>query len=172
MSTELVLTAAPGLQSWGGPIPPVPWRDPHSVSPKNLVAFIEQLQAACVANPHSADLQLCLGVAHAVNYDVYKSLDALEAARAIDPGNFWAQLKYGELHYRLRVLRRAEEETRRAADLATNPFQLAIARKQLKDIRELQHTSVRNVAWTKPLTIPALVLTGMFVLVFLAMSWR
>jgi tetratricopeptide (TPR) repeat protein len=172
MSAELVSTAAPGLQPRGGPFFPVPWRDPHSVSPKDVAAFIEQLQTACLANPQSADLRTCLGMAHAVNYDVYKSLDALEEARSIDPENFWAQLKYGELHYRLRVLSRAEEETRRAAYLATNPFQLAIARKQLKDIRELRHTSVRNVAWTKPLTIPALVLTGMFVLIFIAMSWR
>ena len=84
-------------------------------------------------------------MAHAVNYDVYKSMDALEDARTIDPDNFWAQLKYAELHYRLRALNRAEEETRRAADLATNPFQLAMARQQMKEIRALQHTSVRNV---------------------------
>ena len=51
-------------------------------------------------------------MAHAVNYDVYKSMDALEDARAVDPENFWAQLKYAELHYRLRALNRAEEETR------------------------------------------------------------
>ena len=54
-------------------------------------------------------------MAHAVNYDVYKSMDALEDARAVDPDNFWAQLKYAELHYRLRALNRAEEETRKAA---------------------------------------------------------
>jgi tetratricopeptide (TPR) repeat protein len=172
MSAELVSIAAPGLQYRGGAVPPVPWRDPHSVSPKDLTAYIRQLEAACLANQRSADLRTCLAMAHAVNYDVYKSLDSLEEARAIDPENFWAQLKYGELHYRLRVLSRAEEETRRAAELATNPFQLAIARKQLKDIRELQHTSIRNVAWTKPLTIPALVLTGMFVLMFVVMIWR
>src|ERR1700752_3568390 len=90
-------------------------------------------------------------MAHAVNYDVYKSLDALEEARAIDPANFWAQLKFAELHYRLRVLNRAEGETRLAADLAASPFQLAIARQLMKDIRAVKHSSVRNVEWTKPL---------------------
>ena len=60
-------------------------------------------------------------MAHAVNYDVYKSMDALEEARAVDPENFWAQLKYAELHYRLRALNKAEEETRRAVDLAETP---------------------------------------------------
>jgi hypothetical protein len=99
-------------------------------------------------------------------------MDALEDARRVDPGHFWAQLKYAELHYRLRALKCAEEETRRAADLAANPFQLAMARQQMKDIRQLQHTSVRNVEWTKPLTVPAAVLTLMIVTLFVAMMWK
>jgi hypothetical protein len=111
-------------------------------------------------------------MAHAVNLDVYKSMDALEDARAVEPEHFWAQLKYGELHYRLRALNRAEEETHRAAELAQNPLQLAIARKQLKDIRTLKHACVRNVHWTKPLTVPALVFSGMIVLMFVVMLWK
>src|SRR6516162_1062093 len=75
-------------------LPAVPWRDPYSASPMDLAAYIKQLEAACLANPHSADLRTCLGMAHAVNYDVYKSMDALEEARIIDPENFWAQFKY------------------------------------------------------------------------------
>jgi cytochrome c-type biogenesis protein CcmH/NrfG len=137
-----------------------------------LAVYIQQLEEACLANPRSADLRTCLGMAHAVNHDVYKSMDALEDARTIDPDNFWAQLKYAELHYRLRALKRAQEETRRAADLATNPFQLAMARQQMKEIRTLLHTSVRNVEWTKPLTIPTLVLSAMLVLMFVVMMWK
>jgi hypothetical protein len=138
----------------------------------DLAAYIKQLEAACLANPHSADLRTCLGMAHAVNYDVYKSMDALEEARIIDPENFWAQFKYAELHYRLRALNRAETETRRAADLAATPLQLAIARKQMKDIRTLQHSCIRNVDFTKPLAVPALILATMFVVMFVVMSWR
>ena len=153
-------------------LPPVPWRDPHGVSPKELAVYIQQLEQACLANPQSADLRTYLGMAHAVNYDVDKSMDALEEARTLDPQNFWAQLKYAELLYRLRVLTRAEEETRRAADLAASPFQLAIARQQMKEIRTLQHSSVRNVEWTKPLTVPALVLSAMLALIVVVMMWK
>src|SRR5262245_8287302 len=170
-STTLAPVNATGLEARGA-LPPVPWRDPYSVSPQDLAKYIEQLAAMCAANSASADLRTCLGLAHAVNYDVYKSMDALEEARAIDPDNFWAQLKYAELHYRLRALNRVEEETRRAADLAGNPFQLAIARKQMKEIRELKHSSIRNVEWTKPLTMPALVFTAMITLMFIVMIWR
>jgi len=153
-------------------LPPVPWRDVHNVSPGELSAYIQQLEQACLDNPRSADLRTCLGMAHAVNYDVYKSMDALEDARAVDPGNFWAQLKYAELHYRLRALNRAEEETGRAMELAANPLQLTIARKQMKDIRELKHSAVRNVEWTKPLTVPTLVFSAMVAAVFVIMMWR
>jgi hypothetical protein len=172
MSTALVSHVATRLEPRGDVLPPVPWRDPHGVSPTDLALYIQQLEAACLANPQSADLRTCLGMAHAVNYDVYKSMDALEDARTVDPENFWAQLKYAELHYRLRVLNRAEEETRRAADLAANPFQLALARKQMRDIRELKHTAIRNVAWTKSLVAPTVVLSAMVLLMFAVMMWK
>src|SRR5438552_14975169 len=171
MSTALIPTAT-RLQPRADALPPVPWRDPHGVSPVDLAVYIQQLEAACLANPHSGDLRTCLGMAHAVNYDVYKSMDALEDARSVDPDNFWAQLKYAELHYRLRALNRAEEETRRAADLAANPFQLAMARKQMQEIRTLKHGCVRNVHWTKPLTVPALVFCGMILVMFATMMWK
>ena len=171
MSNALVLTNT-SVTGTDTALPPVPWRDPHGVSPTELGAYIQQLEQACLANPQSADLRTYLGMAHAVNYDVDKSMDALEQARMIDPHNFWAQLKYAELLYRLRILTRAEEETRKAADLAGTPFQLHMARQQMKEIRTLQSTSVRNVEWTKPLTAPAAVLSALLVLIFVVMMWK
>ena len=168
MSTALATISSAHLQQ----IPVVPWRDPHTVSPEELSGYIARLEQACVVQPASADLRTCLGMAYAMNYDVYKSMDALESATSLDPSHFWAQLKYAELLYRLRVLTRAEQETRRAADLAASPFQLAIARQQMKEIRTLQHTSVRNVEWTKPLTVPAIVLSAMLALIFVVMMWK
>ena len=43
------------------------------------------LEQACLAEPRSADLRTCLGMAYAMNCDVYKSMDALEEAVALDP---------------------------------------------------------------------------------------
>ena len=172
MSTSLVPIAhQPALPSVPS-LPVLPWRDPYTVSPGDLARYIQELEQACQASPESADLRTCLGIAYAVNYEVYKSMDALEAATAVDPEHFWAQLKYGELHYRLRALDRAEAETLKAADLASNPWQLSLARKQLHEIRTLKHGSVRNVAWTKPLAAPAVVLSMLLLLMFVAMTWK
>ena len=154
------------------PLPVVPWRDPHTVSPAELSVYIQELEKACLENRESADLRTCLGMAYAVNYEVYKSMDALEAATSIDRHHFWAQLKYAELHYRLRALSRAEEETLKAVDLARNRWQLSLARRQLQEIRTLSRASIRNVTWNKPLAAPALVFSLMMLLLFAAMALK
>jgi len=173
MSTELVSNTTTGLASQTpSSLPPVPWRDVYDVAPEDVTTYIAKLEQLCLDYPQSADVRTALGMAHAVNYDVYKSMDALEEARTLEPENFWAQLKYAELHYRLRALNKAEEETRRAAELAGNPVQLALARKQMKDIRTLKHSCVRNVHWTKPLTVPALLFSAGIVAMFVVMLWK
>jgi hypothetical protein len=154
------------------PMPMVPWRDPHTVSPEDLSAYIQKLEAACLDRPHSADLRTCLGMAYAVNYEINKSMDALETATTLEPENFWAQVKLAELHYRLRTLVVAEREALRAVHLARNGWQLAIARKQLNTIRQLRHLGTRDVTWDKPLMAPTLVVSGMIALAFVVMMWR
>ena len=143
---------------------PIPWRDPHTVDPEELKQYISMLERACVEQPGNADVRTCLGMAHAMNYDVYRSMDALEEARQIEPENFFAQLKFSELHYRLRALERAEEETRKAVDLAGNAWELSLARKQLAEIRRLKREGTQKPAWTKPLTAPVVMLVLMTVI--------
>ena len=153
-------------------LPAVPWRDPHTVSPGRLADYIRTVEAACVENPRSADLRTCLGMAYAMNYEVYKSMDALELAVELDPGHFFAQFKYGELHYRLRALARAEQETLKAVDLASNAFELSLARRQLQEIRKLMREGTQKPEWTKSLAAPAWWFLAMTVILCLAVYWK
>ena len=172
MSEALTITHESTLPASRPLLPGVPWRDPHSVPPAELARYISDLELACIEHPQSADLRTCLGMAHAVNYDVYKSMDALEAALVLDRTHFWAQLKYAELQYRLRALPCAEKEAAKAVDLAQSRGQLAVARKQLQDIRRLNRDSTRNITWDKPLAVPALMLAAiMALLLFAGMTW-
>jgi hypothetical protein len=168
----VVRTDAAGIASRQPSLPPVPWRDPQTVAPDELRAYIQRLEQACLEQPDSANLRTCLGMAHAMNYDVYKSMDVLEEARTIDPANFWAQMKYAELHYRLRTLIKAEAETLKAIALAENLWQLGVARRQLQEIRRLTREGTRHVAWTKSLVPPTLVLSLMMVALFVVMLWK
>ena len=135
-------------------LPAVPWRDPHSVSPQKLAEVIASLKEACALNPANADLRVCLGIAHAMNYDVYSSFDALEEARALEPRNFFAQFKFAELQYRLRALHVAEAETLQALELASSPSELAQARHQLSEIRRMTREGAIKPNWAKSLAIP------------------
>jgi hypothetical protein len=153
-------------------LPPVPWRDPHTVSPTRLAEYIRTLEALAEREPRSADLRTCLGMAYAMNYEVYKSMDALELAVDIDPGHFFAQLKYGELHYRLRAMVRAEQETLKAVELAGNHWELSLARKQLQEIRKLMREGTQKPEWTKPLSSPALWLLAMAMVLCAMVYWK
>ena len=96
----------------------------------------------------------------------------LEAAKALEPGHFLAQLKYAELLYRLRALPRAEQETQKALELAANGWELGLARRQLQEIRSLRREGTQRPAWTRSLVGPALALAGMFLLLVMWSGWR
>ncbi|HVV46396.1 MAG TPA: hypothetical protein VHC72_14385 [Bryobacteraceae bacterium] len=137
---------------------PVPWRDPHSISATELAAHIRNLEKAVVDNPESADLKTCLGMAYAMDYRAYRSMDVLQAAAAQDPNHFFAQFKLAELFYRLRALPRAEEETLRAVALAGNGWELGMARRQLQEIRLRIREGTQKPEWNKSLKTPAIAL--------------
>ena len=170
MATTTTLQPRPGTlvpAQRPNPLPAIPWRDPHSVPPEKLAEFIASLQQACAENPDNADLHTCLGMAHAMNYDVYRSMDALEAARRIEPVNFLAQFKYAELYYRIRALDRAEAETTRALELAGTNWELSLSRRQLSEIRRLRREGTQKPTWSKSLRLPFI---G-FMVLLMAISW-
>ena len=171
---ELVRSGQTVVQTPAGPVRvlPIPWRDPHTVEPEQLAQYITMLERACLENPNNADFRTCLGMAHAMNYDVYKSMDALEEARRIEPENFLAQLKYSELYYRLRALNRAEEETLTAVNMAGNAWELSLARKQLSEIRRLKREGTQKPAWTKPLSVPVVMMVLMTVIAGMLLAWK
>jgi len=161
-------TLAPRSES---PVPAVPWRDPQTVSRDELARYIGSLEQSCRDEPNSPAVWTCLGMAHAVNYDVPRSMQSLQRAIEVAPTNFWARLKYAELHYRVRTLNVAEEETLKAVDLAENPLQLAMARKQLRDIRAINY---RRVALDGPKSSVgrALYYLGLLLFAIAVVMWK
>jgi hypothetical protein len=81
---------------------------------------------------------------------------ALERAVELDEAHFFAQLKLSELFYRLRALPKAEEETLKALNLATNGWELSLARKQLQEIRRLIREGTQKPTWNKSLRAPSI----------------
>ncbi len=174
--SDVLLALRPATALASPAVPPgalsLPWRDPHAIPAGELASYIGALEQACLDNPRSADLRTVLGMAHAVNHDVPRSMDALEMAMALDPASFWASLKYAELHYRLRALNRAEELTVTALNLAANGWQLSLARKQLQEIRRLKSSCTRNLSWKMPVVAPLVALSAVLLGVAVAFMWR
>ena len=153
--------------------PVFPWKDPFAVPPEKLGEIIVSLQNACAQNPANAALHTFLGMAHAMNYDVYQSMDALEEARRIAPQNFFAQFKLAELFFRLRLIDRAENETSRAMALASSGAEIALVRKQLSEIRRLKRKGVERTECTKSLKVSAIGMTFiLFLISLIYLVWK
>ena len=118
----------------------------QKISPDKLSQYIEVLEGACKEDPDSADLLTCLGMAHNLNEDRPRSLQAFERARAIDPQHFFAQFRYAELLFATRDLGRAEAETERALSLARSNSERSMTRRQLRQVRQLLRTSQKRPA--------------------------
>ena len=138
MSNALVSTRRTRLSAAAlTALPPVPWRDPHGVSPAELAAYIQQLEAGLPGQPAVGRS------AHVPRHGARRQLRRLQVdGRARGRAGASIRRTSGRSSSTPSCTTgcgrstRAEEETRRAADLAANPFQLAVARKQMKEIRD------------------------------------
>ena len=57
-------------------------------------------------------------------------------------------------------------------DLAGNTWELSLARKQLAEIRRLKREGTQKPAWTKPLTVPMVMLVLMTVIAGILLAWK
>ncbi|HYZ85298.1 MAG TPA: hypothetical protein VE621_12885 [Bryobacteraceae bacterium] len=115
-----------------------------------LEEYIQYLEQSSAANPASADLLTCLGIAHTVRGNVYQAFKSLQRAVAIDANHFFARLRYAELLFRLRSFQNAERECRKALMLARTKVEWRMAHEQLKQIR----SSIEGAGAAVSLAIP------------------
>ncbi len=89
----------------------------------------------------------------------------------LDSNHFFARFKYAELLYRLHALPLAEEETKKAIELANGNWELSMARRQLKEIRRLIPEGTRKPDWRKTLTASLTALLPFLTFVSVVMLW-
>jgi hypothetical protein len=135
-----------------------------------LTEYIQMLEKECQRDPRSADLRTCLGIAQAMNDDVRNSMRSFELAISADSNHFYARFRYAEMLCRLRKLSRAQEETRKAIELANCNWQLSMAFRQLEEIASLLPQSPPNQ--NRYLKNPALALLLLVTAVSAIMFWE
>jgi tetratricopeptide (TPR) repeat protein len=85
----------------------------HSGEGRDAVELFSQ---AVQVAPFFAPAQACLGVAHALTYDIYAALDHLQEAVELAPDSFTAHYVLAQLYFKLRIPRKGYEQARLALD--------------------------------------------------------
>ena len=165
MNTELTASAENAALSVPAPSPlaPIPenaralvsrmFTDPHALEKAERTDLLAQLRETVSAHPGIPELRVVFGMALCVDLEVQEAIEQLREALRLDPDSFIAQLKMGELWMRLRVCRKAEDHTRRAASLARNPVQAELARRQGATIRTLLREGVERGGYRSPFAL-------------------
>ncbi|HVC48215.1 MAG TPA: hypothetical protein VND90_13310 [Terracidiphilus sp.] len=120
------------------------FRDPRLLEPEECADLITQLRSATALAPHVPEVRVLLGMALCVDLQAQEALEELREATRQAPDCFIARLKFGELLMRLRICRQAEEETHKAAQLASNPVQSELARRQATMIRTMLREGIER----------------------------
>ncbi|HUV68252.1 MAG TPA: hypothetical protein VMW15_01230 [Terracidiphilus sp.] len=120
------------------------FRDPRVLEAEERTDLIAQLRKAVDLAPRVADLRVMLGMALCVDLQVHPAMEEMREAVKIEPDNFIARLKFGELLMRLRVCDQAAEHTHVAARLASNSVQSEMARRQAATIRTMLREGIER----------------------------
>jgi tetratricopeptide (TPR) repeat protein len=116
--------------------------------------------------PEFADGHVALGIAYAVEARVYPALDHLELAAQLEPENFYAHLKLGQLFFKLRVPQKGYEAMRRALDCSSTMAERRLVSEMLREEKQREKGGLSRPWWYKPFSQIAL-LVGASVLVVL-----
>jgi hypothetical protein len=120
------------------------FRDPRVLEAAECHDLVTRLQSAVDLEPRVPELRVLLGMALCVDLQPQEALEQLREATRQAPDCFIARLKLGELLMRLRICDQAAEETHKAAQLASNPYQSDLARKQAVTIRTMLREGIER----------------------------
>ncbi len=125
--------------------------DPYLLEKDERASLVSQLRECVAQFPDVSELRVLLGMALCVNLDAQAAIEELRESVRLAPNSFIAQLKFGELWMRLRVVDQAEVHTRQAGLLAQNLAQSEMARRQASSIRTMKREGIERGGYGTPL---------------------
>lgn len=125
--------------------------DPYLLEKEERADLVKQLRDCVEQFPEVSELRVLLGMALCVNFDAQAAIEELRQSVRLAPDSFIAQLKFGELWMRLRVIDKAEEHTVLAAKLARNATQSEMTRRQASSIRTMKREGIERGGYGTPL---------------------
>ena len=117
------------------------------------------------AFPEFADAHVGLGIAYAVTGRIYPALDHLEEATNLEPDNFFAHFKLGQLQFKLHVPRRGYEEMQKALDCATSIEERKLVGQLIHEQKKREEKGLARPTWDRPFSSKTLLLVAASVIV-------
>lgn len=100
-------------------------------------------------NPDFADAHVGLGIAYAVRGRVYPALDHLEEATNLEPDNFFAHFKLGQLYFKLRVPKKGYDEMRAALDCAASNAERKLVGQLIREEKQHEKKGLARPTWNR-----------------------
>lgn len=111
---------------------------------------IVKLKEAVALAPQYSNGHVGLGIAYAMDSQIYAALDHFEKAAEADPSNFYAHFKMAQFQFKLRVPRKGYENAQRALRCASNIEEKKLVAQILKEERQREASGVRRPTWDRP----------------------
>jgi tetratricopeptide (TPR) repeat protein len=102
-------------------------------------------EAPAFPEPH-----VCLGLAHALSYNVYPALDHLEVATKLDANNFAAHFTLAQLNFKLRIPQKGYSAAKQALRCIRTIEQRKMLAQLLKEERERERNGIGRPWLNKP----------------------
>jgi tetratricopeptide (TPR) repeat protein len=99
--------------------------------------------------PEYADAHVGLGIAYAVRGRVYPALDHLEEATNLEPNNFFAHFKLGQLYFKLHVPKKGYDEMREALDCATSVGERKLVGQLIHEQKQREEKGLARPTWNR-----------------------
>jgi tetratricopeptide (TPR) repeat protein len=110
--------------------------------------------------PEFADAHIGLGIAYAVKGKIYPALDHLEQATHLEPDNFFAHFKLGQLRFKLNVPKKGYEEMQKALDCATSIEERKLVGQLIHEQKKREQKGLARPTWDRPFSGKALLLVA------------
>ena len=115
--------------------------------------------------PDFADAHVGLGIAYAVIGKIYPALDHLEEATSLEPDNFFAHFKLGQLQFKLHVPVKGYEEMQKALDCATSVEERKLVGQLIHEQKQREEKGLARPTWNRPFSRKTLLLVGASVII-------
>ena len=99
--------------------------------------------------PDYADAHVGLGIAYAVRGRVYPALDHLQEATGLEPDNFFAHFKLGQLYFKLRIPQKGYDEMRKALDCATSAGERKLVGLLIHEEKQHEKKGLARPTWNR-----------------------